>query len=172
MSTSVCWSHVYPTSHMLTTASGPAYSASTDAAPTFVASAASAATIATTPTSDCHTFDAQPLRTSHSADEKGRAGTKWFDVPYFGPPVAPHSRYAGQPITRWRTSWSAPHGPLPNRRALASSASPPVFSIPARPPTTAGTCVSPLVMWFVCPWCTACECCHEKYGTRSTVCRR
>ena len=25
-------------------------------------------------------------------------------------------------------------------------------------------------MWFVCWWCTACERCHEKYGTSSEVC--
>eukprot|EP00964_Phaeocystis_antarctica_P086523 scaffold54817_cov73-Phaeocystis_antarctica.AAC.3 len=25
-------------------------------------------------------------------------------------------------------------------------------------------------MWLVCWWCTACERCHEKYGTSSSVC--
>ena len=34
--------------------------------------------------------------------------------------------------------------------------------------TCAGTWVSPSITWFVREWCTACERCHEKYGTRAT----
>ena len=33
--------------------------------------------------------------------------------------------------------------------------------------TCAGTWVSPSITWFVREWCTACDRCHEKYGTRS-----
>jgi len=110
--------------------------------------------------SDRHTFVGHDA--GHRLVLNGLTGTKWLEVPYFGPPVAPQSRYAGQPITRCSTSWSAPHGPLPKRFAFASSPSPPAFSMPGRAPTTTGTCVSPLVMWFVCAWCTACERCHEK----------
>ena len=38
-----------------------------------------------------------------SAVSKGLKGTKWLEVPYLGPPVAPQSRYAGHPMTRCST---------------------------------------------------------------------
>merc|ERR1719487_658970 len=106
MSTSVCCNHVYPTSHMFVTRRGKPYNAKTLAAPTFETANASAAMAATMPPSDCHTFFAQ--LPGQRAVAKGRIGTKWFDVPYLGPPVAPQRRYAGQPMTKCRTSCSIP----------------------------------------------------------------
>jgi len=41
--------------------------------------------------------------------------------------------------------------------------------MPGVAPTTTGTCVSPLVMWFVCWWCTACDLVRVRVRVRVRV---
>mmetsp|Transcript_50448 Transcript_50448/g.162349 ORF Transcript_50448/g.162349 Transcript_50448/m.162349 type:complete len:217 (-) Transcript_50448:627-1277(-) len=169
-STSVCCSHVYSTSHAFVKRYGAPYSIASRAPPIFEATRPRTPSMAPMPRSERQTLSGQEA--GHRLVLNGLTGTKWFDVPYFGPPVAPHSRYAGQPKTRWNTSCSVPHARLPSFSAFSRSCSPPPFSMPSRPWTTKGTCVSPLVMWFVCAWWTACERCQLKYGTSSSVWRK
>jgi hypothetical protein len=83
-------------------------------------------------------------------------GRKWFVTPRALPPVAPVSKYAGQPNTRCANSCTMANGPSP---MFASRLR---FIVPLVSPLTYGTCVSPSVRWFVREWCTAWLRCHEK----------
>eukprot|EP00967_Tisochrysis_lutea_P049041 scaffold60038_cov30-Tisochrysis_lutea.AAC.1 len=113
--------------------------------PALEAQNARPASMATMPQSDSHTFFAHCP--GHNVLENGLVGQKWLDVPYFGPPVLPAIRYAGQPKTRWRMSCRAPYGPLPIEREAARSFSPPACSVTPSPLTTMGTWVSPSAPW-------------------------
>ena len=75
---------------MLVKINGAPYSAKTANAPNFIERPKSAAHMPTMPMSDCNTFFAH--LPGHSAALKGHLGTKWVEVPYVGPPVAPQSR--------------------------------------------------------------------------------
>ena len=91
---------------------GPKYSANTVANPAFAAQYASPATTATTPTSEYHTlFFHDPGKSS--TGPVLTLGRKWFVTPRALPPVAPVSKYAGQPKTRCATSCTIAKGPSP-----------------------------------------------------------
>mmetsp|Transcript_24456 Transcript_24456/g.83624 ORF Transcript_24456/g.83624 Transcript_24456/m.83624 type:complete len:294 (-) Transcript_24456:151-1032(-) len=165
-SVSVCCSHVYSTSHRLVNMYGPAYSARTGhAEPAWAAHAPSAATVASTPTSDCSTLRFHLPGKSACCFCSPAHGQKWLVLPRTGPPLEPKSRYIGHPKKSTPSRFSTAKGPSPIT-SFALSVAAPSASV-----SRMGTCVSPSSMWLVLAWCTACERCQLKYGTSNALCR-
>ena len=86
-SESVWWSQVYKTNQQLTTNKGPTYIPNIGNIPCLITNVISPIITKATAISEIQTFLAQ--FEGHNVLEKGLLGQKWFEVPYFRPPVLP-----------------------------------------------------------------------------------